>query len=71
MKADEVIFTLDSTFNDKRFGDMTFDEVRRLAYDLIMVKRSCNQVILLQKVDDAERVVLEFGRKDFLKEEQL
>lgn len=71
MKADEVIFTLDSTYNDKRFGDMTFDEVRRLAYDLIMVKRSCNQVILLQKVDDAERVVLEFGRKDFLKEEQL
>ena len=65
MKADKVIFTLDSTFNDKRFGDMTFDEVRRLAYDLIMVKRSCNQVVLLQKVDDAERVVLEFGRKDF------
>lgn len=71
MKADEVIFTLDSTFNDKRFGDMTFDEVRRLAYDLIMVKQSCNQVVLLHKVDDAERVVLEFGRKDFLKEEQL
>ena len=69
MKADEVIFTLDSTFNDKRFGDMTFDEARRLAYDLIMVKQSCNQVVLLQKVDDAERVVLEFGRKDFLKEE--
>ena len=69
MKADEVIFTLDSTFNDKRFGNMTFDEVRRLAYDLIMVKQSCNQVVLLQKVDDAERVVLEFGRKYFLKEE--
>ena len=66
MKADEVIFTLDSTFNDKRFGDMTFYEVHRLAYDLIMVKRTCNQVVLLQKVDDAERVVLEFGRKDFL-----
>ena len=65
MKADEVIFTLDSTFNDKRFGDMTFDEVYRLAHDLIMVKRICNQVVLLQKVDDAERVVLEFGRKDF------
>lgn len=71
MKADEVIFTLDSTYNDKRLGDMTFDEFYRLAYELIMVKRSCNQVVLLQKVDDAERVVLEFGRKDFLKEEQL
>lgn len=28
MKADEVIFTPDSTYNDKRIGDMTFDEVR-------------------------------------------
>lgn len=28
MKADEVIFNLDSTYNDKRLGDMTFDEVR-------------------------------------------
>lgn len=60
-----------SIYNSKRVGDMTFDEVRRLAYELIMVKRSCNQVVLLQKVDDAESVVLEFGRKDFLKEEQL
>lgn len=32
MKADEVIFTLDSTFNDKMFGDMTFDEVRAIAF---------------------------------------
>ena len=55
-----------SIYNSKRVGDMTFYEVCRLAYDLIMVKRSCNQVVLFQKVDDAERVVLEFGRKDFL-----
>ena len=60
-----------SIYNSKRVGDMTFYEVHRLAYDLIMVKRSCNQVVLFQKVDDAERVVMEFGRKDFLKEEQL
>ena len=40
-------------------------EADRLAYDLIMVKRSCNQVVLLQKVDDVERAVMEFGRKDF------
>ena len=60
-----------SIYNGKRVGDMTFDEVYRLAYDMIMVKRTYNQVVLLQKVDDAERVVLEFGRKDFLKEEQL
>ena len=66
MKADTINLYMDSVVNGKRIGDMTFYEVYRLAYDLIMVKRSCNQVVLLQKLDDAERVVLEFGRKDFL-----
>ena len=65
MKADTINLYMDRVVNGKRVGDMTFYEVYRLAYDLIMVKRSCNQVVLLQKVDDAERVVLEFGRKDF------
>lgn len=65
MKADTLNLYMDSMVNGKRVGDMTFYEVYRLAYDLIMVKRTCNQVVLLQKVDDAERVVLEFGRKDF------
>ena len=68
MKADTINLYMDSVVNGKRVGDMTFYEVYRLAYDLIIVKRSCNQVVLLQKVDDAERVVLEFGRKDFLNE---
>ena len=66
MKADTINLYMDSVVNGKRVGDMTFYEVYRLAYDLIMVKRTCNQVVLLQKVDDAERVVFEFGRKDFL-----
>ena len=66
MKANTIDLYMDSVVNGKRVGDMTFYEVYRLAYDLIMVKRSCNQVVLLQKLDDAERVVLEFGRKDFL-----
>ena len=66
MKADTINLYMDSMVNGKRVGDMTFYEVYRLAYDLIMVKRSCNHVVLLQKVDDAERVVLEFGRKDFI-----
>ena len=65
MKAGTINLYMDSVVNGKRVGDMIFYEVYRLAYDLIMVKRSCNQVVLLQKVDDAERVVLEFGRKDF------
>ena len=66
MKADTIILYMDSVVNGKRVGDMTFYEVYRLAYDLIMVKRSCNQVVLLRKVDDAERVVLEFEIKDFI-----
>ena len=68
MKADMINLYMDSMVNGKRVGDMTFYEVYRVAYDLIIVKRSCNQVVLLRKVDDAERVVLEFGRKDFLNE---
>ena len=66
MKVNTINLYMDSVVNGKRVGDMTFYEVYRLAYDLIMVKRRCNQVVLLQKLDDAERVVLEFGRKDFL-----
>ena len=66
MKANTINLYMDSVVNGKRVGDMTFYEVYRLAYDLIMVKRSCNQVVLLQKVDDAERVVLEFEIKDFI-----
>ena len=65
MKANTINLYMDSVVNGKRVGDMTFYEVYRLAYDLIMVKRSCNQVVLLQTVDDAERVVMEFGKKDF------
>ena len=69
MKVNTLNLYMGSIYNGKRVGDMTFDEVHRLAYDLIMVKRSCNHVVLLRKVDDAERVVLEFEIKDFLKEE--
>ena len=65
MKANTINLYMDSIYNGKRVGDMTFYEVYRLAYDMIMVKRTYNQVVLLKKVDDAERVVMEFGRKDF------
>ena len=66
MKVNTLNFYMGSIYNGKRVEDMTFDEFYRLAHDLIMVKGKCNQVVLLQKVDDAERVILEFGRKDFL-----
>lgn len=65
MKADEVIFTLDSTFNDKRFGDMTFDEVRAVAYQWIIVKQKCKRVVILQKKDGEEKVILVFTKEDF------
>ena len=66
MKVNTLILYTGSIYNGKRVEDLTFDEVYRLAHDLIMVKQRCNHVVLLQKVDDAERVVLEFSRKDFL-----
>lgn len=66
MKADEVIFTLDSTFNGKRFGDMTYDEVHKIAYDWIMVKEKCKRMVILQKKDGEEKVVFVFTKEDFL-----
>lgn len=65
MKADEVIFTLDSTFNDKRFGDMTFYEVRAVAYQWIIVKQKCKRMVILQKKDGEEKVVFVFTKEDF------
>lgn len=65
MKADEVIFTPDSTYNDKRIGDMTFDEVRAVAFQWIMVKKKCKRVVILQKKDGEEKVVFVFTKEDF------
>ena len=65
MKADEVIFTLDSTFNDKKFRDMTFDEVRAVAFQWIMVKQKCKRMTILQKKDGEEKVILLFTKEDF------
>lgn len=65
MKADEVIFTLDSTYNDKRIGDMTFEEVRAVAFQWIIVKKKCKRMVILQKKDGEEKVVLVFTKEDF------
>lgn len=65
MKADEVIFTLDSTFNDKKFRDMTFDEVRAVAFQWIIVKQKCKRMVILQKKDGEEKVVFVFTKEDF------
>lgn len=65
MKADEVIFTLDSTFNDKKFRDMNFDEVRAVAFQWIIVKKKCKCVVILQKKDGEEKVVFVFTKEDF------
>ena len=65
MKADEVIFTPDSTYNDKRIGDMTFEEVRAVAFQWIIVKKKCKRMVILQKKDGEEKVVLVFTKEDF------
>ena len=69
MKADTINLYMDSVVNGKRVGDMTYDELHELAKKWILVQGKCRHLVLLQNVDDAERVVLEFGRKDFLNEE--
>ena len=69
MKADTINLYMDSMVNGKRIGDMTYDELHELAKKWILVQGKCMHLVLLRKVDDAERVVMEFGRKDFLKEE--
>ena len=69
MKADTINLYMDSVVNGKRVGDMTYDELHELAKKWILVQGKCRHLVLLRKVDDAERVVLEFGRKDFLNEE--
>ena len=65
MKADEAIFTLDLIFNGKRLGDMTFDEVHKIAYDWIMVKQKYKRMVILQKRDGEEKVVFVFTKEDF------
>lgn len=65
MKAEEVIFTLDSTYNDKRLGDMTFDEVRAVAFQWIIVKKKCDRMTILKKKDGEEKVVFVFTKEDF------
>ena len=68
MKADTINLYMDSVVNGKRVGDMTYDELHELAKKWILVQGKCRHLVLLRKADDAERVVLEFGRKDFLNE---
>ena len=65
MKVDTINLYMDSVVNCKCVGDMTYNELHELAKKWILVQGKCRHLVLLQKVDDAERVVLEFGRKDF------
>ena len=66
MKVNTLNLYMGSIYNGKRVGDMTFDELHELAKKWIQVQGKCRHLVLLRKIDDAERVVLEFGRKDFL-----
>ena len=71
MKADTINLYMDSMVNGKRVGDMTYDELHELAKKWIRVQGKCRHLVLLRKIDDAERVVMEFEIKDFLKGEKI
>lgn len=65
MKADTINLYMDSVVNDKRIGDMTFEEVRAVAFQWIIVKKKCKRMVILQKKDGEEKVVLVFTKEDF------
>lgn len=54
-----------SIYNGKRVGDMTFDEVRAIAFQWIIVKKKCKRMVILQKKDGEEKVVFVFTKEDF------
>lgn len=65
MKVNTLNLYMDSMVNGKRVGDMTFDEVRAVAYQWIMVKKKCKRMVILQKKDGEEKVVFVFTKEDF------
>ena len=44
---------------------MTFEEVRAVAFQWIIVKKKCKRMVILQKKDGEEKVVLVFTKEDF------
>ena len=56
-----------SIYNGKRVGDMTFDEVRAVAFQWIIVKKKCDRMTIIDiKNDGSERCIVTFSKEDFL-----
>lgn len=65
MKVNTLNLYMGSIYNGKRVGDMTFDEVRAIAFQWIIVKKKCKRMVILQKKDGEEKVVFVFTKEDF------
>lgn len=65
MKVNTLNLYMGSIYNGKRVGDMTFDELRAIAYQWIIVKQKCKRMTILQKKDGEEKVVFVFTKEDF------
>lgn len=62
MKVNTLNLYMGSIYNSKRVGDMTFDEVRAIAFQWIMVKKKCKRMVILKKKDGEKRLYL-FSRR--------
>ena len=65
MELNTLNLYMGSIYNGKRVGDMTFDEVRAIAFQWIIVKKKCKRMVILQKKDGGEKVVFVFTKEDF------
>ena len=65
MKVNTLNLYMGSIYNGKRVGDMTFDEVRAIAFQWIIVNKKCKRMVILQKKDGEEKVVFVFTKEDF------
>ena len=65
MELNTLNLYMGSIYNGKRVGDMTFDEVRAIAFQWIIVKKKCKRMVILQKKDGEEKVVFVFTKEDF------
>ena len=64
-KVNTLNLYMGSIYNGKRVGDMTFDEVRAVAFQWIMVKKKYKRMVILKKKDGEKKVVFVFKKEDF------
>ena len=60
------VLDLKCIINGKTIGDMTYDELRRYAYDQIVRKRNFDELVIEGGVIDKQRKLYIFTKMDFL-----